>query len=73
MLTLIDNEADYYCSQRFDWFFNEFSGSCENSKMLETSIKYPGIYQATDQFFGAFSMVQNILTGIYWSFLACSK
>ena len=32
--------------------------------MLETSIKYPGVYQVIDQFFGAFSMVLNILTGI---------
>ena len=42
---LIDNEADYCCSQRLDWFFSEFSCSCETSKMFKNSIKYPGIYQ----------------------------
>ena len=61
---LIDNEADYCCSQRIEWFFNEFSCSCETSKMFETSIKCPGVYQVFDQSFGAFSMVLNILTGI---------
>ena len=63
-LALMDNEADYCCSQRFSWFFKEFSCSCKISKMLETSIKYPGVYQVIDQFFGVFSMVLNILTGI---------
>ena len=32
--------------------------------MFETSIKYPGVYQIFDQFFGAFSVVLNILTGV---------
>ena len=60
---LIDNEADY-CSQRLSWFFNEFSCSCKTSKMSETSIKYPGVYQVFDEFFGAFSLVLNIPRGI---------
>ena len=37
---LIDNEADYCCSQRLNWFFSEFSCSFETSKMFKTSIKY---------------------------------
>ena len=45
---LIDNEADYCCSQLLSWFFNEFSCSCETSKMFETSIKYPGVYKVSD-------------------------
>ena len=49
---LIDNEADY-CSQRIRWFYNEFSCSCETSKMFETSIKYLGVYQVFDKFLGA--------------------
>ena len=48
---LIDNEADYCCSERLIWFFSEFSHSCETSKMFKTSIKYAGVYQAFDYFF----------------------
>ena len=62
--SLTDNEPDYCCTQRLNWFFNEFSCSCETSKMFKTSIKYPGVYKVFDYFFGAFSMVLNILTGI---------
>ena len=61
---LIDNEADYCCSERLNWFFSEFSRSCETSKMFKTSIKYAGVYKVFDYFFSAFSMVLNILTGI---------
>ena len=61
---LIDNKADYCCSQRLNWFFNEFSCSCETSKMFKTSIKYQGVYKIFYYSFGAFSMVLNILTGI---------
>ena len=61
---LIGNEADYCCSQRLTWFFNEFSCPCKTSKMFKTSIKYPGVYKVFDYFFCAFSMVLNILTGI---------
>ena len=60
---MIDNEGGY-CSQRLSWFFNEFSCSCETLTMFETSIKYPGVYQVFDQFFGAFSLALNILMGI---------
>ena len=45
---LIDNEADFCCSQRLNWFFSEFSCTCETSKMLKTSIKHPGVYNVFD-------------------------
>ena len=56
---LIDNKADYCCSQQLSWF----SCSYETSKMFDTLIKYPGVHQVFDQFFGAFSLVLNILPG----------
>ena len=61
---LIDNEADYCCSQQLNWYFNEFSCSCQTLKMFEISIKSSGVYQVFDQFLGAFSMVLNIIMGI---------
>ena len=61
---MIDNEADYCRSQQLDCYFSEFSCSCKTLKMFETWIKYPSVYQVFDQFFGAFSMVLNIITGI---------
>ena len=62
---LIDNKADYCCSQRLSWLFSEFSCSCETSKMFKTSIKYQGVYKIFDYFFWCvLSMVLNILTGI---------
>ena len=48
---LIDNETDCCCFEQLNWFFNELSYSSEIS---ETSIKYVGVYQLFDQFFGAF-------------------
>ena len=36
----------------------------KTSKMFETSIKYPGVYQVFGRFFGAFQLVLNILMGI---------
>ena len=45
---LIDNKADYCCSQQINWFFNVFSYSGETSEMFETSIKYPGFYKLFD-------------------------
>ena len=41
----IDNEANYCCSQQLNRIFNEFSCSCETSKMFKTSIKYQGVYK----------------------------
>ena len=46
--SLIDNEVDFWCSQRLNWFFSEFSCTCETSKMLKTSIKYSGVYNVFD-------------------------
>ena len=46
----IDSKAEYCCSQGISWFFNEFSCSCETSKMFEALTKYPGVYQVFDHF-----------------------
>ena len=64
MSNLVDNEAGSCYSQRLKRFCNEFSCSCKTSKMFEISIEYPGVYKVFEYFFGAFSMVLNILTSI---------
>ena len=50
---LIDNEAIVLNN------LVDFSHSYKTWTIFETSIKYPGVYQVFDQFFGAFSLVLN--------------